>query len=195
MSDSAPSFWYFTDNKVDKNTCKKIIELGKDKWQIGNTNKKKGQKYRKSEIYWTNEQWLYDLIWPYMLTANKNAGWKYDIRGAEHLQISKYEKGGHYNWHTDGSGTHNEVWNEPDNEFLHGHVRKISMSLILNSEFKGGELQIFPLVPHKNMILTVPNLTQGSLIFFPSFQTHRISPVKEGTRYSLVSWFVGPPFK
>ena len=36
MFDSAPAFWHFTtDNKVDKNTCKKIIELGKEKWQIG----------------------------------------------------------------------------------------------------------------------------------------------------------------
>ena len=34
----------------------------------------------------------------------------------------------------------------------------------------------------------------GSIIIFPSYMEHRIKPVTKGTRYSLVIWFLGPPF-
>ena len=37
-------------------------------------------------------------------------------------------------------------------------------------------------------------LEEGSIIVFPAFMEHRVTPVTRGTRYSLVTWFVGPPF-
>ena len=33
----------------------------------------------------------------------------------------------------------------------------------------------------------------GSIIVFPSYMEHTIKPITEGTRYSLVIWFLGPP--
>ena len=36
---------------------------------------------------------------------------------------------------------------------------------------------------------------QGSVIIFPSFLYHCISPVTRGIRYSLVNWTLGRPFK
>ena len=36
---------------------------------------------------------------------------------------------------------------------------------------------------------------QGSIIVFPSFLHHCVSPVTRGTRYSLVNWTLGRPFK
>ena len=38
-------------------------------------------------------------------------------------------------------------------------------------------------------------LPKGSIIVFPSFVWHRVKPVRQGVRYSLVSWHVGDPFK
>lgn len=35
---------------------------------------------------------------------------------------------------------------------------------------------------------------QGTLIVFPSFQVHVVSPVVEGVRYAIVSWLHGPTF-
>ena len=35
----------------------------------------------------------------------------------------------------------------------------------------------------------------GSVIVFPSCMEHRVTPITKGTRYSVVCWFVGPPFK
>jgi PKHD-type hydroxylase len=35
----------------------------------------------------------------------------------------------------------------------------------------------------------------GSIVVFPSFVWHRVCPVTKGTRYSLVIWNLGYPFK
>ena len=185
--ESATHYWYYLE-KIPKDICQKIIDLGKDKWEPGSTL---GEKFknRKNEVYWTTEQWLYDLIWPYMVMANEQSGWNYDIVSSESLQIAKYDKKGHYNWHSDGLGSHKETFNEPDSNFLHGNVRKLSMSLVLNSDFEGGNFKLF------GWDDKMPKLSQGSIIFFPSFLMHRVTPVKQGTRYSLISWFLGPPFK
>ena len=37
--------------------------------------------------------------------------------------------------------------------------------------------------------------SKGSIIVFPSFVWHRVKPVTKGTRYSLVIWNLGYPFK
>ena len=60
------------------------------------------------------------------------------------LQITKYEKSGFYGWHRDGTGSHDEIFTDPSNEFLYGNTRKLSMSLILNSDFEGGDFEVFP---------------------------------------------------
>ena len=36
---------------------------------------------------------------------------------------------------------------------------------------------------------------KGSIVVFPSFLWHRVKPVTKGTRYSLVLWHLGYPFK
>jgi len=38
-------------------------------------------------------------------------------------------------------------------------------------------------------------LPKGSIVVFPSFVWHRVQPVTKGTRYSLVVWNLGYPFK
>ena len=63
------------------------------------------------------------------------------------------------------------------------------MSIILNDDYKGGELEI-----KGPLNFNIPN-TMGTIIVFPSYFTHRVKPVRRGTRYSLVAWFGGPKFK
>jgi Uncharacterized iron-regulated protein len=36
---------------------------------------------------------------------------------------------------------------------------------------------------------------QGSMIVFPSFQKHSVQKITKGTRYSLVAWFLGRPWR
>jgi predicted 2-oxoglutarate/Fe(II)-dependent dioxygenase YbiX len=63
--------------------------------------------------------------------------------------------------------------------------RSISCSLILNDDFKGGEFSFF----NKKILY---DLKKGSAIVFPSnfLYPHSILPVKKGTRFSIVTWFI-----
>ena len=36
---------------------------------------------------------------------------------------------------------------------------------------------------------------KGSIIIFPSFNWHQVTPVTRGTRYSLVMWNLGEPWR
>jgi len=186
------SEYWFWEKELSHETCQKLIALGKGKWKRGivnsqNSDKKTLDKIRKSDVIWVTQQWVYDLIWKYMLTANEQAGWNYNIVAAESCQVTRYTKEGFYTWHKDGTGSHKEMHNIPGNEFLHGNARKLSMSILLNSDFEGGDFEIFS-------SYKTPKFEEGSIIVFPSFIAHRVAPITKGVRYSLVTWFLGPPF-
>jgi hypothetical protein len=85
-------------------------------------------------------------------------------------ELLKYEKGGFYTQHVDS------FTNIP---------RTISCSFILNNDFKGGEFSFF------DNKLTY-DLKKGSAIMFPSnfLYPHSVLPVIDGTRYSIVTWFI-----
>ena len=178
------------DNIIPDEVCQKIIELGNGQWEDATTGYDVAaeQDYRLSQVAWTFEQWVGDLIWDHMIDANDKGGWKYNITASEGFQITKYLKGGYYKWHFDGYGSHKEKRNEPNKPLLHGNTRKLSMTILLNDEFKGGEFQIRDSREGKIKI------RKGSALFFPAFIEHRVKPVTDGVRYSLVSWFIGPPF-
>jgi len=125
--------------------------------------------------------------------ANDEAGWRYDIKSAESVQVTRYKKGGFYNFHNDGRGDHLSAYNDPTNFFLHGNVRKLSMSVMLNDNFDGGAFE-FASYSKGNCKIIPIEVTAGSVIVFPSSVEHRVAPVTKGIRYSLVVWFLGPPF-
>ena len=204
--------WFYFTSALDKKTCNKIRNSAKGKWEKSKIDTKTGttdeeritgaekihgidKKYRISDVVWTDDQWIYDTIWPYMTGANERAGWKYDIKGAEGMQITRYKKGGFYYFHKDGKGDHLSTYDQPDNEFKHGNVRKLSMTVLLNDNYEGGEFQFATYSQEKCEISTPEFNKTGMIIVFPSDMEHRVAPVTKGIRYSLVTWFVGPPFK
>ena len=67
-------------------------------------------------------------------------------------------------------------------------TRKLSMSIILNDDYEGGEFEFYG---HKKSIKP----TKGTVIVFPSYMVHRVKPVTKGIRYSVVAWFCGEPFR
>ena len=180
-------YWKF-DNDVDSDTCKKIISIAENKWETATTRKDLKNK-RKTKIHWTTEQWLYDLVFDYMHTANKNSGWNFEIDGAESMQIGRYGKGCFYDTHHDGNGT--SLYNIPDNKWLHNKTRKLSMSILLNDDYEGGELNF----SNTEEPLIGGNGTKGTVIVFPSYHSHSVEKVTKGIRYSLVVWFLGKGFK
>jgi len=204
--------WFFWTSAVDKKTCNKIKALGKNDFKPAKVDTSKGttdeeritgrenkpgidKQNRISDTSWTNEQWVIDLVWPYMLEANELSGWNFDITAVESMQITKYKPGSFYGWHRDGASDCLSVYNLPDNKFMHGKVRKLSMTILLNGNYQGGEFQFANYSKLENKVNTPDFKNAGSVIVFPSFMEHQVAPVTKGTRYSLVAWFVGPPFK
>ena len=194
--------WVCYEDGLDKETSDKIINLAENKLSKisdeeetydGHIENHKDQKI--TDIVWTEEQWIYDAVWSYMVQANDDAGWKYNIHTAESLQIARYKKGMFYDWHPDGKGDHFGVYKNIANPKTHDRVRKLSMSVILNDDYEGGEFQ-FTHYSKEKLTVHTPELNKtGSIIVFPSDTEHRITPITKGIRYSLVAWFLGPPFK
>jgi len=187
-------------------------ETGKDGREV------EQEKYvRDSEVSWLNDKWLYDLIHPFLKRANIDAGWKYEWDYSESFQFTKYGPGQFYGWHADGNSCHfgrykryipgvspttpegNIPRGYTTNPDFVGKVRKLSMTINLNKpgEYDGGNLK-FDFGPHasgKRFHECVEIRPQGSIIVFPSYVYHQVTPVTRGTRYSLVLWSLGQPFK
>tara|TARA_R110001592_G_scaffold65302_1_gene200489 strand:+ start:51 stop:611 length:561 start_codon:yes stop_codon:yes gene_type:complete len=185
---SSPIEYWRWENEVDPKLCKAMIELAEDNWSTAETDtEKQNADIRRGKTFFTSQSYIYDLFFPYMRNANKSADWNFDITSAEACQISKYDYNDRYDFHMDSIGTWPTRHDCPDNEYLHNKTRKISMTCTLNSDFEGGELEF---VNGYSL-----GATQGTIIFFPSFMQHRITPITKGTRYSIVLWFLGAPWR
>ena len=146
------------------------------------------QEIRRSRIAWLHRdersQWIFERIGELVLQANQEL-WGFELGGMkESLQFSRYEApAGGYDWHLDvGSSSLSPGV----------ALRKISVVVQLSDpeECFGGELELRP-ARH----IVVPDLTIGCAVLFPSYLLHRVRPVKQGVRESLVTWITGPPFR
>ena len=107
--------------------------------------------------------------------------WQFDIPSIlDTVQYTQYyENGGHYDWHT-------------DNGPYPFNTRKISITVQLSdpNEYDGGDLELW----NGGNIKTVFR-GRGATILFPSFIMHRVTPVTQGLRKSLVLWVGGEHYK
>ena len=160
--------WYIYENAIDSATCTKIIESAGDNFEEGKMyGTPSGRKDRATEIAWTKEQWIYDLIWPYMEDANERADWQYEIISAEPMQIARYNTDDFINFHTDGRS---------DNSTPNSHIRKLSMTVILNDDYEGGDFQFASLTRDAETSISTTKYTgTGTVIVFPSFMMHRVT--------------------
>jgi PKHD-type hydroxylase len=177
--------WVYAQSVFSKEECQKIIDIGTSKNMTDSTifGNNDNHNYRDSQV-----SWLYacdDMEWVFrrltdVVTKLNNQYFKFDIFGfLEGLQFTRYDApNGKYDAHVDKT--------------FNGVVRKLSLSIQLtdSNEYEGGELQIITSKEYQNAVKN-----QGDLILFPSYILHRVTPVTKGTRYSLVSWISGQPFK
>jgi PKHD-type hydroxylase len=143
---------------------------------------------RRSRVAWlernneTNR--LYQRMEEIVLELNRQH-FHYDLSGLAPMQYAVYQatEQGHFDWHTDYGRERGYEQHEP---------RKLSLSLQLSadSQYQGGELQ----GQVEDKIEIAPR-TRGALIAFPSFLLHRVTPITEGVRKSLVIWAQGPEYR
>ena len=200
-------YWYFK-SAIPPKICDDIIEYGKSQQeQIALTgehdpekdseqNIKDISKKRKSNIVWMDDPWIYKEIQPYVNTANINAGWNFQWDRSESCQFTKYKLNQFYDWHCDSWVKPYDKPESPD----HGKIRKLSVTVSLSddTDYEGGDFEFD--FRNTDSGSNQPRLCKeirpkGSVVVFPSFVWHRVKPVTSGTRYSLVIWNLGKPWK
>ena len=204
------NYYYYFKSAIPPKICDEIIKFGlEQKSQIALTGIVKDDdnpteeeikelsSLRKSDVVWMDGAWIYKEIHPYIATANAEAGWNFDWDFSEACQFTIYEKNQYYGWHYDSAP---EPYDDPNNLNIHGKIRKLSVTISLSdeSDYEGGDFE-FDFRNNdgeKNQSSVCKEIRpKGSIVVFPSFVRHRVKPVTSGTRYSLVIWNLGKPFR
>ena len=128
--------------------CDKIIQHGKDKLISAvvvdsKTKTSIDQTPRNSYVSWLSDQWIYDLILPYIKDANTQAGWNWNFDCIEPIQFTKYGIDQFYDWHPDGGSDCLSVYTNQSDSTKNGKIRKISVTINLvdGNDYEGGSLQ------------------------------------------------------
>lgn len=173
------SFWRW-ENGLSPELCdlllkdraaleEKIAVVGGDEG-VGDKN------IRDSKVCWApTNHWVEGVLYNYGLYACEAAGWGFQLGRPEPVQLTAYDKDGFYGWHED--------WAPLEVKPV---VRKVSVIVLLSdpSEFEGGEFQF----DNGEAV----EMKRGSVLAFPSFLRHQVTPVTSGKRYSAVCWINGP---
>jgi PKHD-type hydroxylase len=146
------------------NKCKEKLTLS-DAKVYGNNNN-----LRKSSIGWISDLGFLNERLTNKLRETFNINGM-EVTGLGDFQFTEYKKDEFFDWHTDSTTT---MYRD----------RFTSIVIQLNDTYEGGELEIKnikgEMVPIENKI--------GTLYIFNSRLLHRVVPVVEGVRYSLVNW-------
>jgi PKHD-type hydroxylase len=186
-----PPEGYFSQNYILWNACadhdmvSRINSLGEslsiEEAKVGGAeNSTTHVQTRVSSLSWIRNnpesQFLFDFITNKVDSINYHH-YGMDLTGMEEFQFTRYSIGGHYAYHNDVI-----VRNKS--------MRKLSivMGLTDSSEYSGGN---FLLLPH-GKDPTRLQFNRGDLIAFPSWIPHKVEPVTEGYRKTLVTWIYGP---
>lgn len=180
----------FSDDELNK-----ICEISKNKpLESGKIlNASNPPEYRVSKINFCarNETnaWIFNKLNGCIEHIN-DVYFNYDLNGYEIYQYAEYDSTelGRYNYHMDIS---NDGANLQEGETI--ETRKLSFSLLLNDpdvDFDGGDF-VIKLGEEDCKI----KFKKGTIIFFPSYILHKVTPVTRGIRKSLVVWITGPKFR
>jgi len=185
--------WGFIDNLFTAEECEKVKALAAsltvEKATVGSVIESGSQtlnlEIRKNTLSWLNSNdpeaaWIYQRLTDAVNTINAQF-WEYRLDYIEVLQYTIYNQlDDHYHGHVD--------------MMLSGlHHRKLSFSLQLDdpATYEGCDLETSD--GSETWISTIRK--QGTFIAFPSWLRHRVTPLRSGTRHSVVGWVCGPKFK
>lgn len=175
--------WQMWSGRFDANFVSTVSDLAGNV-QNAETFNNAGDDIRKSKVAWlSNSDYLLTTLFDFVDFSNRSA-FNFSIYKKADIQYTEYHgsEGGHYSWH------HDVDWNRDD-----GLDRKLSVVVQLSdpSDYEGGE---FSFGETEN-----PNQDEfkklGSILIFPSYLQHSVSPVTSGIRKSLVAWFEGPTWR
>ena len=173
---------------LDAEECDRVIALGEAALARSGTEGVAGEgvhpEIRQSTIAWLppgrDTDFLYRRIEKIARAANERFFGFSLIGMGEAIQFARYGAGGdHYGWHQDlGDGP--------------PILRKLSVVIQLSdpAQYEGGDLEL-----RFSQRVTPTRRERGTMIVFPPWQLHRVTPVTAGLRYSLACWISGEPFR
>lgn len=191
--------YMFYEGVVSPEICESIIKrFDKEQFSSGQVGYggqggRVDTNIRDTAIQWAPKNDLVECILTrFIMQANQEALWNFDITEPEQVQIGRYKENQFYKQHIDcyiKGGDIIATGNGGGIVIPMLSQRKISASLLLNdeSDYEGGDLMI--------LNETVKAKKQGTIIVFPSFMAHHVTPVTRGVRYSAVCWMAGPKWK
>ena len=184
------SMWHIWQSAISTELCDQIVEmpkleLGHGGVGINEENTALNNEVRVSKIstfpFGSKEaKTINDMIYPFVVMANReNFGFR--LNNFYELQYTEYysNEAGFYGWHQD------ILWLQPNES-----QRKISVTVQLSDDdYEGGDFQFNEDIPQPSDIRS-----RGTVIVFPSFVYHQVTPVTRGTRKALVAWYEGECF-
>jgi PKHD-type hydroxylase len=181
--------------------CELIIAEGaREETQRAGLQPDEGEKYidesiRKTNvIFWDANHWISGITMHYAQQANSEI-WQYQTNLSQGTQFAHYDEGGTYDWHKD---EFDQPFGDESPHSWQGKSRKLSVSVNLSNpdDYEGGDIRFKDTygteIDDPEMLAKIRQ--RGSVIVFPSYVLHTVTPVSSGKRYSLVSWIIGPPF-
>ena len=187
-SQTVRDLWQLFRSALSPETVQQIIACGEAEEAHAATISNRDQlreQVRSSKVRWIGDQWIRDRLWEFVKQANINA-FGVDVMNVAELQFTEYHatENGHYDWH------HDVHWQQ-DGELKTNADRKLSITVQLSdsSEYRGGEFEF------DECQTPTDARAKGTVLVFPSYLRHRVSPVTSGTRKSLVAWFHGPRWR
>lgn len=182
------SEWVYLNNFLTVDECNSIINIGNSHPRImsyvNETNDIQHNIRRNHVVFLQSADHTNDWIFAKLAATVKSLNqqfWNFDLKFLETLQFTIYdEPGDFYTAHMDMG--HNRV-----------ESRKLSIVVQLSNpnDYEGSNLQLHSC----GTDFYNTSREQGTLIAFPSYKVHQVTPLIAGTRYSLVSWVCGPPLK
>lgn len=183
--------WCYTKSYFSSDFCDDIVKRAKTlelkNAGMGFHGNGFNDDYRRSKVGWLQPSMfpeLYEEMWK--LEREINSDWfNFSIDNSEFIQFSEYnsQNRGEYKKHQD------VFWlnNTPKHRKLTAVVQ-----LTDPNEYTGCELTLYNCEEYPN---PEEIKQQGTVIFFPSFVFHSVSPIESGVRNSLAMWFDGPKWR
>lgn len=177
--------WQLWNSVLPEEVISNIIEDAESNYEIVQASTFAGDtsEHRTSNVRWLSDNWtVREIMFNFAILAAKT--FNIQIYRDGDIQFTEYlaSEGGHYDWH------HDVDWNRSD-----GIDRKISVILQLSdqNDYEGGDFKFSEVESPKSESMKM----KGTVLCFPSYLQHQVTPVTSGTRKSVVAWFEGPQWR
>jgi len=179
--------YYLVPNFLDGEEINDINQILENNVSISNKEELSAGDYKKTSVVHSIQQ---SFLWENLDRfrnmihhANKS------YFGFDLFEISKYSK---VNYNVYNGNEHGQYTWHSDAEFNQCYDLKLTAILNLSTDlFSGGDLALF--LSGECVINEFKN--PGSLLIFPSWTQHTVTPVTAGVRKTLSFWAAGPNWK